>query len=81
MTKWRPMVGGLVAGALLGSSPVLVAAEPDDVLVASAEEVSPILVGTAAPDGTVRTTDGMETTLGTLRAGRPAVLVFYRGHW
>jgi len=73
--------GGLVAGALLACGPVLVAGEPGDGLVASAEEVSPVLVGTPVPDGTVRTADGKEATLGSLRAGRPAVLVFYRGHW
>jgi len=75
------MVGAVVAGALLAISPPLVAGEPDDGLVASAEDVSPILVGTPAPDGAVRTVDGTETTLGDLRAGGPAVLVFYRGHW
>ena len=81
MTKWQPMVGCLVAGALLVSGLVRAGDEPDDGLVASAEEVSPVLVGTPVPDGTVKTEDGQETTLGDLRAGRPAVLVFYRGHW
>ena len=49
--------------------------------MSSAEEVSPVLVGTVVPDGTVKTQDGRETTLGDLRAGRPAILVFYRGYW
>ncbi len=81
MTKRKPMVGGLVLGALLLSSQGLAAEEPDDALVTSAEDVAPVLVGTVVPDGTVKTEDGKETTLGDLRAGRPAVLVFYRGHW
>lgn len=81
MAKWQPMVGCLVAGALFVSSQGLAAGEREDGLVTSAEDVSPVLVGTPVPDGTVRTEDGQETTLGDLRAGRPAVLVFYRGHW
>ena len=81
MTKWQPMVGGLVVAALLVSSQGLAAAEPDDGLVTSAEKVSPVLVGTPVPDGAVKTEDGQETTLGDLRDGHPAVLVFYRGHW
>lgn len=81
MTKWRPMVGCLAAGVLLVSSQGLTAGELGDGLVTSAEEVSPVLVGTTVPDGTVKTEDGKETTLFDLRAGRPAVLVFYRGHW
>ena len=81
MTTWRPMAGGLLAGAMLLSSPLLAAGGPDDALVGSAEDVSPILVGTLVPDGPVTTPDGQETTLTDLRAGAPAVLVFYRGHW
>ena len=77
VTRRQLMLGSLVAGAVLSAS----AAHAGEGPVSSAEEVSPILVGTPAPDGTVKAEDGKETTLGSLRAGRPAVLVFYRGHW
>ena len=50
-------------------------------LPGAAEDVSPILVGTTAPDGALKTADGLETTLGGLLDGSPGVLVFYRGHW
>jgi hypothetical protein len=52
-----------------------------EVLATSAEEVSPILVGTSAPDGALKTADGRTTTLAELLDGAPGVLVFYRGHW
>ena len=81
MTTWRPMAGCLLAGTLLVSSQGLGAGEPDEALVRSADEVSPVLVGTQVPDGTLRTEQGQEISLSELRAGTPAVLVFYRGHW
>lgn len=37
--------------------------------------------GTAMPDGDVVDASGAPTTLTTVRAGRPAVVVFYRGTW
>lgn len=49
--------------------------------VSSAEAVRPILIGTEVPDGPLRTQDARETTLRKMLRGRPAVLVFYRGHW
>jgi hypothetical protein len=70
-------MGGLVAGGLVLLGPQ--GSEAED--VSSAEEVSPILVGTTAPEGTVRTEDGKAVTLGSLRGGEPTVLVFFRGHW
>ena len=57
------------------------AAHAGDGYVNSAEEVRPILVGTTAPDGALKTADGRDTTLGQLLDGQPGVLVFYRGHW
>ena len=57
------------------------AAHAGDGYVSSAEEVRPILVGTTAPDGALKTADGRDTTLGQLLDGQPGVLVFYRGHW
>ncbi|MDJ0361909.1 peroxiredoxin-like family protein [Rhodococcus sp. H29-C3] len=37
--------------------------------------------GTAMPDGDVVDEGGHPTTLASVRAGRPAVVVFYRGAW
>ncbi len=76
MTSHRWRVGAVLAGTLLLAAGV--AAED---LVASAEEVSPVLVGTQVPDGPLKAADGEETTLSELRAGQPTVLVFYRGFW
>lgn len=38
-------------------------------------------VGTAMPDGDLLDAHGAPTTLAAQRAGRPAVVVFYRGAW
>jgi hypothetical protein len=71
------VLASLIAGVSL-SGP---AAHAGDGFVSSAQEVSPILVGTTAPDGTLKTAAGRETTLGQLLDGQPGVLIFYRGHW
>ena len=47
----------------------------------SATAVRPILVGSAAPAVNLTTLDGKTTTLSALLAGKPTVLVFYRGGW
>lgn len=44
-------------------------------------EVPVIAPGTEVPDTAVVTATGEATTLGGVLAGRPAVLVFYRGGW
>jgi hypothetical protein len=70
----------LVAGLLFAVHGGVDAREAP-LLVDSAAEVSPILVGTPVPDGTLATQEGRKTTLEDQRGGQPAVLVFYRGHW
>ena len=77
MNRWRRAIGCLVAGGLVLLGPP--GSEAED--VTSAAEVSPVLVGTTVPDGTVRTEDGKEVALASLRGDDPTVLVFYRGHW
>jgi peroxiredoxin len=47
----------------------------------SAEDAEPITVGTGAPDGHLRDLDGKEVTLHAIIAGKPTVLIFYRGSW
>jgi hypothetical protein len=70
-------MASLVAGAVV--SPL--AARGAEELPSAAEAVSPVLVGSAVPDGPLQTSDGEATTLGALLDRQPAVLVFYRGHW
>lgn len=47
----------------------------------SPEEVHPVLVGTEAPNGDLRTIDGKSTTLAAALGHKPGVVVFYRGNW
>jgi hypothetical protein len=72
-------IGCLLAGVSFIVAPAEGAEADND--VTSAEAVRPILIGTRVPNGPVTTQEGQDTTLGELRAGQPAVLVFYRGHW
>jgi peroxiredoxin len=51
------------------------------VVAPSPQEVQPVLVGSAAPDAPLRTLDDQATTLHAQLAGKPTVLVFYRGGW
>lgn len=50
-------------------------------LAAGPTAICPLLLGSAAPDAALQTVDGQATTLGKALAGKPAVLVFYRGGW
>jgi hypothetical protein len=77
----RVTVGCLVAGITLVAAHSSEGTPGEEGLVSSAEEVSPILIGTKVPDGALKTGEGQATTLGELLAGDPGVLVFYRGHW
>ena len=49
--------------------------------VASAKDAVPIAVGTGAPDANLRDLQGKEVTLRAIIAGKPTVLIFYRGSW
>jgi peroxiredoxin len=50
-------------------------------LAPAADQVRPILNGSKLPEVTLRTVDGESTTLAAQVAGKPAILVFYRGGW
>ena len=50
-------------------------------IAASATEIRPILLGSKLPDVALRTVEGKPTTLARQVAGKPAILVFYRGGW
>jgi peroxiredoxin len=47
----------------------------------SAEEVRPLLVGSAVPDVSVQTIEGTSIRLPEALVGKPTVLFFYRGGW
>lgn len=47
----------------------------------SPSEVRPLMIGAAVPDAPLRALDGKPTTLRKAFAGKPVVLVFYRGGW
>ncbi len=47
----------------------------------SPSEVRPLMIGAAVPDAPLRSLDGKAATLRKALAGKPAVLVFYRGGW
>jgi peroxiredoxin len=51
------------------------------VVARSPHEVQPVLVGSKAPDAPLRMLDDQPTTLHAQLAGKPTVLVFYRGGW
>lgn len=51
------------------------------VVAGSPQEVQPVLVGSKAPDAPLRTLQDQPTTLHAQLAGKPTVLVFYRGGW
>jgi peroxiredoxin len=50
-------------------------------LAPSQTEVRPLLVGAAAPDAALRGLDGKPVSLKSALAGRPGVVIFYRGGW
>lgn len=58
-----------------------VAGLSDDMVAKSADAVKPIKVGVKAPDAALRDVDGKATSLNKVIAGKPTVLVFYRGSW
>ncbi len=48
---------------------------------AASDGVRPLLLGAALPEANLRTVDGQAITLKGALAGKPAVIVFYRGGW
>jgi peroxiredoxin len=62
---------------LLGSTTAFSANE----LAASPEQVRPVLLASKMPDVAMTTLAGKPTTLKAIAAGKPVILVFYRGGW
>jgi peroxiredoxin len=47
----------------------------------SAQDVRPLLIGSAVPDVTLKTADGTDFSLRAAAAKKPSILIFYRGGW
>jgi peroxiredoxin len=67
----------LLLAAVLAVAPAVYA----DGFAASPSEIRPLLVGATAPDSPLRGMDGKPVTLKTALAGKPGVVIFYRGGW
>ncbi len=50
-------------------------------IATSAEQISPLGVGSKVPDGALLTMDGQSTTLKAVLNDKAAVIIFYRGEW
>lgn len=70
-------VATLVAASLLISS----AALAQTTVAASAADAKPLEVGAKAPSAKLKDVDGKEIKLKEVLAGKPTVLIFYRGDW
>ena len=86
LRRW--MVGGVFSAFLfclmLSARPLPAGGEEgktEQPLPASAEDVCPRLVGTEAPDVTLKAMDGTPFSLKAAVSEKPAILVFYRGWW
>ena len=69
----------LLAGAALVCATVSPASATD--VPTSAEDIRPLLVGSAVPDVRLPTADGGEVDLLTEAQAKPTILIFYRGGW
>jgi peroxiredoxin len=67
-----------IAALALATATVAV---PAAELASAPDQVRPVLLGSKLPDVPLRTVDGAQTTLARQVAGKPAILVFYRGGW
>lgn len=72
----RSILFAAVIGAALHFSPIATAE-----IAVSAERVRPLLIGAALPQANLRDSNGKLITLAQIGAGKPTVMVFYRGGW
>jgi peroxiredoxin len=77
------MINKLLITAVIAISLLLGAASSSasNELAASADQIRPALLGSKLPEVALTTLDGKATTLKAQVAGKPAILVFYRGGW
>lgn len=94
MLRLKLMPGLLVSLSILGVAPQ--AAEPEakaavsetveskdsaPVVHADAKSITPLAIGVKVPEVTVRDVKGNEVRLREAIAGKPAIIIFYRGGW
>ena len=77
MKKWL-LAATLALSAALSTSAFAI---DRTVIADKAENVTPLLNGTTAPNVTVKTADGSPVSLQALLMQKPTVLIFYRGGW
>lgn len=77
-TDHRSMLFSFALLGVLAVSSMTVRA--DDIPV-SAQDVRPLLIGSAVPDVTLKAADGSDFSLGAAVVRKPSVLIFYRGGW
>jgi peroxiredoxin len=77
MKKWL-LIAAFAATAALSTS---VLALDRTVIADKAENVTPLLNGSIAPNVTVKTAGGSPVSLRALLMQKPTVLIFYRGGW
>ncbi|MBY5993690.1 peroxiredoxin-like family protein [Ferrimonas balearica] len=70
-----------LSGALLALCLTLVAPLAQAEIAASPEQVSPLLNGMMVPDIQVQNSDGQALSLNAQMAGKPSLVLFYRGGW
>lgn len=78
MRLFSSILGGLLLTASGLLSPARASAAD---VAASPQQVTPLLLGSAVPDASLRLIDGKAIPLRQLIGGKPAILVFYRGSW
>lgn len=77
MKKWLLMAALALSAAVSTSASAL-----DRTIIADeAENVTPLLNGSIAPNVKVKTADGTPVSLQALLMQKPTVLIFYRGGW
>ena len=74
----RPILACLVAALVAAGfvSGIALAEIPG-----SAQEVHPMMIGAKLPELTLKTDDGSSFDLNESVAGKPTILIFYRGGW
>jgi peroxiredoxin len=77
MKKWLLLAAFAVTAAVSTSALAL----DRTVIADKAENVTPLLNGSVAPNVTVKTADGSPVSLQALLMQKPTVLIFYRGGW
>ncbi len=77
MKKWLLLAALVVTAAVSTSALAL----DRTVIADKAENVTPLLNGSVAPNVTVKTAGGSPVSLHALLMQKPTVLIFYRGGW